>query len=605
MEELFLTVFNMSLTGAFVIIGILIARLPLKKSPKIFSYCLWAVVGFRLVIPFSIEGLFSLLPFKSTPIPTDIATQPIPRIDSGIKFINNSISSILPSTTPSISTNPLQSFITTASYIWILGIAFMLIYSTVSIILLKYRLRRSVNLNTNIYETDNLKTPFVIGLFRPKIYIPTGLVGEERNYIILHEQTHIKRLDHVVKVCAYYILCLHWFNPFAWVAFLLMGADMEMSCDEHVMNKLGYDIKKAYSMSLVRVAAGKRILNGCPVAFGEGGMKERIKNVLNLKKPSRIIIITSVLLVLVLSVGFMLSRANESDTSDIILHEKESANSTIVNTDKDSLKIGTYYLKSSDDTEKLVHLSFVTLNSNNSAALGQAPISSYMLPPCTYSVKGDEIRIHAVIKTEWDEEFYNLKNEDIIARFTINDQETLIFTSGNVPLFADSGAKYVYQPTPPSHKATEWLNYYQNEEMPWGKSFEMSLPEYPNVTFKWTYEKVTATDSNGEITLFGGMPIWNVYLADLNNDGLPELCATVSFGSGIIDTRVVVYDYNAGKLYELSDRMHYDYSLSLDNGQLIVTQTKYPNGEKIAEGSVELINDKLMLVIHNNQTPQP
>ena len=317
MEKIFLSVLNMSLTASFVIAAIMSARLLLKKAPKIISYTLWAVAGFRLVCPFSLESMFSLLPFKAAPLPPDITMQDAPRIDSGIAVIDNAISAVLPAAAPTASVNPLQIWLAVGSFIWILGIAVMLIYSFVSIIILKHRLCWAEHVEDNLYEADNLKTPFVIGLFRPKIYIPAGLSDEERCYIVLHEQTHIRRFDHIVKIFAYLVLCLHWFNPLVWAAFILMGADMEMSCDERVMKELGSDIKNAYSLSLVRVAAGHKILNGSPLAFGEGSMKERIKNVLKFKKPSRLILIASIGLAAVITVGLTVNRITDVDTLDV------------------------------------------------------------------------------------------------------------------------------------------------------------------------------------------------------------------------------------------------------------------------------------------------
>jgi len=309
----------MSLTASFVIAAIILARIPLKKAPKIISYALWAVAGFRLVFPFSLEGAFSLLPFNSTPIPQDIAVQAVPSINSGITVIDKAVSAALPAPTPVTSINPLQIWIFIGTCIWLFGIAVMLIYSFVSIIVLKRRLRGATLIEGNLYEAGNLKTPLVIGIFKPKIYIPAGLTEEEHCYIVLHERTHIRRHDHAVKMFAYLVLCLHWFNPLAWAAFVLMGADMEMSCDECVIRKLGGEIKSAYSLSLVRVASGRKIMNGSPLAFGEGGMKERIKNVLNFKKPSRVIITLAIVLVTVMSAGFAVNRATDRSILDLIL----------------------------------------------------------------------------------------------------------------------------------------------------------------------------------------------------------------------------------------------------------------------------------------------
>jgi len=301
MNNLFLSIVNMSLTGAFVILAICIARLPLKKAPKTISYVLWAVVGFRLVVPFTIESIFGLIPFNTAPIPMDIAMQPVPRLNSGIPIT-------LPAPTPYYSVNPLQIWVAVASWVWVIGTLVMLAYGVASYVLLKRKMRISTHVGANIYETSGIKSPFVLGVLEPKIYLPTGLAAHERGYILLHEETHIRRRDHIVMFVAYFILCLHWFNPLAWLAFFLMGADMEMSCDEHVMKELGSDIVEDYTKSLVRIATGRRLRAASPLAFGEGGIKGRVKRVLNFKRPSRLIIIAAVVLVAVLSVGFAMNR---------------------------------------------------------------------------------------------------------------------------------------------------------------------------------------------------------------------------------------------------------------------------------------------------------
>ncbi|MDR1131025.1 MAG: DUF4825 domain-containing protein, partial [Oscillospiraceae bacterium] len=318
MDKLFLTILNMSLTGAFVIAVICVARLPLKKAPKIISYCLWAAAGFRLVFPVSIESVFSLIPFRAQPIPPDIAMQPVPRIDSGIPFVNNAVSSILPAAAPSASVNPLQIWTTVGAFVWLAGVAAMGIYGVISFVILKRKMRSTAHIEANIYEAENIKSPFVLGVFRPRIYLPAGLSEQERHYIIRHEQTHIRRHDPIVKIAAYFILCAHWFNPLAWAAFLLLGVDMEMSCDERVLKEMGGETKKAYSLSLLSLATERRVISGSPLAFSEGGIKERIKNVLNFRKPSRVVIIAAVTLVAVLSVGFLVNRAADGSVSDEI-----------------------------------------------------------------------------------------------------------------------------------------------------------------------------------------------------------------------------------------------------------------------------------------------
>jgi len=304
----------MSITGAFVIAAICLIRLPLKKAPKVISYCLWAVAGFRLVFPFSLSSIFSLIPFKASPIPPDIAMQAIPRIDSGIRVIDNTVSAVLPAATPYYSANPLQIWTFIGALLWLTGAAIMLIYGVVSYFLLKRKMRAAIFVEENIYEANNIRSPFLLGVFKPRIYIPTGLAEQEWNYVILHEKIHIRRHDYIIKFIVYFILCLHWFNLLAWVAFILMGADMELSCDERAIKELGGGVKRDYSLALLSLATERRSIGGSPLAFGEGGMKERVKNVLNFKKHSRIVIIAAVIAVAALSVGFAVNRGGINGT---------------------------------------------------------------------------------------------------------------------------------------------------------------------------------------------------------------------------------------------------------------------------------------------------
>jgi len=313
MDKLFLSILNMSLTGAFVIVAICLARLPLKKAPKIISYCLWAVAWLRLVLPFSIESVLSLIPFNAATIPSDIALQAMPHINSGIPLVNNAVSSLLPAATPAASVNPLQVWTILGAYIWLIGVGIMMSYGVVSYLLLKRKMKAAEKLEENIYESSDIKSPFVLGVFKPKIYLPVDLSGQEYEYIICHEQTHIRRQDHVIKFAAFFILCLHWFNPLAWVAFILMGVDMEMSCDENVINEIGVETKKDYSQSLLSMAVNGRFLSGSPLAFSEGGLKTRIKNILKYKKTPWIIGAVAVTLTVALSVGLMLNKTDDSE----------------------------------------------------------------------------------------------------------------------------------------------------------------------------------------------------------------------------------------------------------------------------------------------------
>ena len=322
---LFPIILNMSLTAGIVIVLVLLARLLLKKAPKVFSYALWAVVLFRLLCPVSFSSGLSLLGIFHSPavtngsityIPADIVHTANPQVDLPLPGIGRAINETLPQGDEQTAADPLEAPMALATFLWLFGIAAMLVYSIVSVLVLKNRLKSAWHTGQNIFEADNLKTPFVLGLFRPGIYIPAGLTAEEKVYIIRHEQTHIRRLDHIVKPFAFLVLSIHWFNPLVWIAFVLMGTDMELSCDERVLKEMGGEIKKAYSASLLSLAAGKRIINGSPLAFGEGDVKGRIKNVLNYKKPSFWIVTAAIIAVAAAGIGLTANPKVKSTNRD-------------------------------------------------------------------------------------------------------------------------------------------------------------------------------------------------------------------------------------------------------------------------------------------------
>jgi len=325
MSELFLTVLNMSLTASYVILFVMLVRLLLKKAPKVISYVLWGVVAFRLIIPFSFESMFSLIPrnANAVPIPHDIIYQQTPQINSRIEAVDPFVSQSLPAPTAGASANPFQIYVEIGAYIWVFGIIALLVYSLVSILILKRQLKSAQLIEKNIFQVHNLQTPFVLGLVRPKIYLPVGLSKEEQNYILIHEQTHIHRKDHIIKIIAFLIVSIHWFNPLMWIAFVLMSTDMELSCDERVLKVMDEDIKKPYANTLLSLAAGRHILNGSPLAFGEGNVKRRIKNVLNYKKPRFWLLFTSVVLAVVVGIGLAVNPRSDTKLNGSLYRVKD------------------------------------------------------------------------------------------------------------------------------------------------------------------------------------------------------------------------------------------------------------------------------------------
>lgn len=303
MEVLFSVILKMSITGGIVALLVIFARIFLKKAPKIFSYAMWAVVLFRLVSPISFESTVSL--FSLAPQSSIIESRlPLPEIQpSPIITAQTAIASEPTGAPPQVAKPPAKppSIMFVLSVVWLFGGAVVLLYSVRSYRKLRRSLKEVTHIEGNIYEVGELKTPFVFGILRPKIYLPVGLCAEERSYILAHEQVHIARRDYLVKPLAFLALCVHWFNPLVWISFALMSRDMEMSCDERVLRERGAAIKRAYSTSLLSLSTSEHLPKSA-LAFGEGSVKERIKNVLNYKKPAFWVSVAAIIAVIVIGI---------------------------------------------------------------------------------------------------------------------------------------------------------------------------------------------------------------------------------------------------------------------------------------------------------------
>lgn len=290
-------ILDMSVTASIVICFVLLIRLFIKKAPKIFSYVLWAAVLFRLLCPVSFSSSLSFLQlFPVTVAGWESSLQGVEKENSVAITSPGSFAVIDESEMDKKGTaireegilsaqDSVKQRIKAATWLWLFGIAVMMTYSLYSLLRLRKMLIGKVCLKDHIYQSDYISFPFVMGIFCPEIYLPSGLSVEEKKYIILHEQIHIKRKDPIFRLLAYMALMLHWFNPLVWAAFFLSGRDMEMSCDEAVMKKVKEDIRAEYSASLLSLSSGKRRIMAIPPAFGEGSVKSRIKNVMHYRKP--------------------------------------------------------------------------------------------------------------------------------------------------------------------------------------------------------------------------------------------------------------------------------------------------------------------------------
>lgn len=310
MIQVFIALLNMSIAASIVGAVVMFVRFPLKKAPKIFSYALWGIVFLRLICPVSFESSTSLMPTNTEIIPMNIINAEKPQINSGIPVIDGSVNllieNVIPQAGPSSSDNLLQVVLSIGAYIWLCGLVILMLYAIWGFIGMKRKVYDATLLYENIFQTDKIPTAFVLGFIHPKIYIPTAVKGAQLNYILEHEQVHIRRRDYLIKPLAFFILATHWFNPVIWVSYYLMSKDMEMSCDEVVLRKSSEDIRQTYSAVLVNLYARKPGLLS-PLAFGEGSfrnMKARVKNVLNFKKAPRWAIILCSFLLVLFTAGF-------------------------------------------------------------------------------------------------------------------------------------------------------------------------------------------------------------------------------------------------------------------------------------------------------------
>ena len=316
---------NMSLTGSVAIICVLLLRLLLKKAPKVISYCLWAVVLFRLLCPVSITSglsLFGLLDAPSTStvtgtssmeyVPENIVHTEFPKVAVPVPGVSEIINNTLPQGQEQLVADPLEAPVAIGTYVWLLGVLGMAVYSVISYVRLKRGLLIASPLKDNIWLADAITTPFVMGLIRPRIYLPSDTEERQMPYLILHEKHHIRRGDHIFKALAFLALSIHWFNPLVWVAFVYANKDMEMSCDEAVVKELGDHILADYTASLLSLATGKTIIAGVPLAFGEGDTKGRIRNLAHWKKPAFWVVLMAVIACIVLGVGLLTNPEKES-----------------------------------------------------------------------------------------------------------------------------------------------------------------------------------------------------------------------------------------------------------------------------------------------------
>ena len=447
MGNIFLGIVNQSLVAGWLVIAVIILRAILQKinAPRSIICLMWVFVAARLVLPISIESGLSLIP-SAKPLPDDFIYMDKPYIDSGMASVDRVADSVLSASLGDndvmATANRTQIWAFVLSCVWCGGGVIMLIYAVVSALFLRHRLATATLLQKGVKQSEKVTSPFVLGVFKPVVYLPYNLVAADLPYVLAHERAHIKRRDYLWKIIGFVLLGVYWFNPLMWAAYILFCRDIEAACDERVIREMQKDERRAYSTALLNSSVKRRRIGACPIAFGENGVKSRVRSIMNYRKPAFWIVLASVAACVVLVVCFMTNPVGKN-----------------------------------------------------------------------INIKGTA--------------------------------------------------------------AERWFDSLDGDEYPLANVKETALAEYEGVVFRCDSDKLEAVYDDGTDILFTGMPIWNVYFSDVTGDGKPDICATISVGSGIIDERVMVYDFADGSLYELSDREKYDYELYLQDNLLYVRKSEY------------------------------
>ena len=475
MNELFLKIVNMSISASWLVLVVLILRFVLKKAPKWVNILLWGIVAIRLICPFSFESALSLIPSAET-FPEKVISGPSFDVQTGITPVDNRINDYLGDryfegvTVPANNGNNIMTILT---IVWTIGILLLVAYTVISYWRLRRKVDTAVRYKDNIFQSENVKSPFVLGIIKPRIYLPFNMNGQDLEHVVAHEQAHIHRKDHWWKPFGFLLLTIHWFNPLVWLAYVLLCRDIELACDERGIKELGNEQRADYTQALVACSVNRRMIAACPLAFGEVGVKDRVKSVMNYKKPAFWGVVLAVIVCVFVAVCFLTNPVTKNNGTD-----------------------------------------------------------------------------------------------------------------GTV---------------------TEWFDYLETpDEMVWDGRLEINLPEFPGVTFRWYPEKMEAVTEEGIVPLFHGMPIWNTYFCDLTGDRIPDLCSTYTFGSGIIDSRIIIYDYANGASYELSDRGYFDFTLRFNeaDGYLYVDKTKYNTDELVETGRLVFKNNSIQIEGFSNEAHQ-
>lgn len=344
MTELFLQFFNMSISAVWVILAVLLLRLMFTKAPKWIAVSLWGIVAFRLICPFTLESAFSLLPSGQTVVMHSPFSD-APQIDSGVPVFDNAIN---PAIVTDAGADAMQIALAIGASVWLVGIAAMTVYTLFSYRALAKKVSTAVRLCENTYQSEHIDTPFILGVFRPKIYLPFATDAHDTEYVLAHERAHLRRKDHLWKPLGFCLLALHWFNPLAWLAYVLLCRDIESACDEKVIATYDRDRRADYSEALMHCGVRRKRIAACPLAFGETGLKTRIRKVLGYKKCALWLIILALVAGVVAAVCLL---TNPETKQNIIIPDTQAFFS-----EDDNIYMAFERVETKEDGNKVFHV---------------------------------------------------------------------------------------------------------------------------------------------------------------------------------------------------------------------------------------------------------
>lgn len=628
MNAVFLKLLNMSMAAGWLIGAVLLLRLCLKKAPRWVFCLLWAAAAVRLVCPISLESPVSLVPSAEV-LPQEVITGHSFEIHTGIEPVDVPVNEYLANEGVTVPADRGVDPLTLTGWVWLAGLVLLGGHAIVSYQRLRRRLATAVRLRGHVYQSENAESPFVLGFFPARIYLPFGLESGALVHVLAHEQAHIDRLDHWWKALGYGILMVHWFNPLVWLGYILFCRDLELACDERVIRTLDGPGRAEYSEALLRCSLEKRSLAACPLAFGEVGVKERIRSILRYRRPAFWAVVVALAVCIAVGVCFLTDPAPSREFPMAGDHVSDLEPERIVEKIlgiEDCEASGNAYINSSNfqihlkgdftwDDSQAVQFFFYRDGEVRSAQLRIFPeeqqyfvtesrlwvgqryvylLRHYLdalkyLPQAEISAlcPGAEGYIVHLAEIGGPADFkrvitYSCDGVGEIDGWFLHLQ--LLPLSEGHGLGVDA-VELFYGNRNDSSSVTPW--FYRAMD-PY-KIQPATMGAFPGVTFRSDGDMIYAdftdqeTGERGESILIMGMPILDAYFCDITGDGMPEICANQCWGSGMIDERIVIFDYANRQCWELQDRGLHDYRLRLseNDGCLYADRRTYQGQENV------------------------